>query len=1204
MATSAKATVRSVSRTGNKFSISWTNPSGTTEVRIQYRRQENGNWESWPSTWTTPDSNTSHDVSINFGNYDPAGSNHLTGIQFRIRIKQGSKSYSYQYENTSIYLWKPSAPSLSAPTEGTSSTSFPYSVSSSDSRQAFTKFYYKTAVANGVWDISTYNGAWNSLVESSSASGTISVGRGAAGTTEAVTVLVKANAGGPAGLSGIVGQRCIYNIPLAATNLSASIRSDAGGIYLVSASWTQNKTVANPTKAHQIQWCIGNPINTSLAPPNSWYDGESIVNDRTTTTAQDALFYTDGLIGDEQCLWVRVWQILIDNLKTVSNWVLVKEFDYLKSPTIDSITYNASTGLFSVSVTQNSSLPVETRVSIGQATVAIGAGNSSWTGTLWLNGQGYTASAYNVYGRKQSVIGAQGSQMAFDPRRDADSPIPYTPRNVNVIAINNAGTVKITWDNFMLGVESATVKWGTSLDAMTSSETFYGANIREASISNLNYETTYYFKVATTNSKGTSGDSSYDSITLSVSDVSPTIMAVDDRATGSIAVSWDWNEWDYATGIDILYSTDPSEYQYQDAKWDSQTKATASAGAYYIRNLERGHTYYVWARYAIASGQRTKAAMATVPLPVEIITPTITAFERIAQASDAQGETTVRIAWKNSTNGAINDATGAIVSWDTSESAWSTLNGPANKSDQLDISQTEAIIDKLELGRTWYARVRYLYNDKWYKDSEEIASCDLRTTPLVYGVTVSPKIATRSGGHVDVSWKYSNEDGSEQEEAIVTLYDSEKQMLENGIIRVNGKENAVMFYPSDYDMGAFNNYYVTVQTKSANQIDSNISDYEGFTVIDKPIAIIESTSLIDVVIDEGEETEHTIHTLQDMPLTMTISGVENGGQASVYVERLDAQFINRPDESAPTGFEGELAAVVQSERGEGSITITQNDLRALIDDYGKYRITVIITNRNGVKSDPTTLDFTCMWAEHAVMPLADYVVDSENRIVKITPHDGQGTTQDSYFEIYRLSADRPELILRSADWDTTFVDPYPTLGEYGGHRIVCRTATGNYMGVDGNGDSYYAWLDIEEPTLDAGKMALVNFDGNQISFNYNVDVSHAWDKDFTETKYLGGSVQGDWNASVSRKTSIGTVMITLIDADKIELMRKLATYTGVCHVRTPDGSSFPADVQVSESWTHDRGYKVVDFSMEITRIDSDAQEMITLAEWEADNELV
>ena len=70
------------------------------------------------------------------------------------------------------------------------------------------------------------------------------------------------------------------------------------------------------------------------------------------------------------------------------------------------------------------------------------------------------------------------------------------------------------------------------------------------------------------------------------------------------------------------------------------------------------------------------------------------------------------------------------------------------------------------------------------------------------------------------------------------------------------------------------------------------------------------------------------------------------------------------------------------------------------------------------------------------------------------------------------------------------------------------------------------------------------------------------------------------------------------DIETIEAMRRLAVYPGICHVRTKDGSSYAADVQVSESHKQGNGHRVVEFSLSITRVDAEVYDGLTLAEWQ------
>ena len=68
----------------------------------------------------------------------------------------------------------------------------------------------------------------------------------------------------------------------------------------------------------------------------------------------------------------------------------------------------------------------------------------------------------------------------------------------------------------------------------------------------------------------------------------------------------------------------------------------------------------------------------------------------------------------------------------------------------------------------------------------------------------------------------------------------------------------------------------------------------------------------------------------------------------------------------------------------------------------------------------------------------------------------------------------------------------------------------------------------------------------------------------------------------------------------IEQMRRLATYPGICHVRTPDGSSFSCDIQVSEKKDHDNKMRT-DFSLTIKKVDSEELDAVTEEQWSAEH---
>ena len=67
------------------------------------------------------------------------------------------------------------------------------------------------------------------------------------------------------------------------------------------------------------------------------------------------------------------------------------------------------------------------------------------------------------------------------------------------------------------------------------------------------------------------------------------------------------------------------------------------------------------------------------------------------------------------------------------------------------------------------------------------------------------------------------------------------------------------------------------------------------------------------------------------------------------------------------------------------------------------------------------------------------------------------------------------------------------------------------------------------------------------------------------------------------------------DTGELMDMRDLANYAGAAHIRTPDGSSFTCDIQVSEDASY--GTSKVSYNLTIKGIGAQEPDGMTLAEW-------
>ena len=353
---------------------------------------------------------------------------------------------------------------------------------------------------------------------------------------------------------------------------------------------------------------------------------------------------------------------------------------------------------------------------------------------------------------------------------------------------------------------------------------------------------------------------------------------------------------------------------------------------------------------------------------------------------------------------------------------------------------------------------------------------------------------------------------------------------------------------------------------------------------------------VDSVTIDVADSVLTVTALTEMPLTVTATGAGDGGMTTVSIERAEAYHVSRPDETEFDGYQGETVSVV-SQMGEGQIIINRDDLIGYLDDGAAYRLVANVQDGLG-QTATSSMEFVVDWEHQAVVPGGTVEIDNENIAAKITPVAPDGALSTDTCDIYRLSVDRPMLIYAGAEFGGTYVDPYPTIGEYGGYRIVTKTADGDYI----TESNELAWLDVEAEV--ENDYNIIDFGTGRVMLMYNPDVSGQWSKDFKETKYLGGAVQGDWNPAVSRSGSVASVAVTYQDQETIEAMRRLAVYPGICHVRTKDGSSYAANVEVSESYTVQNGHKLASFSLSITRVDPSGYEAVTLSEWESTHQEV
>lgn len=627
---------------------------------------------------------------------------------------------------------------------------------------------------------------------------------------------------------------------------------------------------------------------------------------------------------------------------------------------------------------------------------------------------------------------------------------------------------------------------------------------------------------------------------------------------------------------------------------------------------------------------------------ISMAAPTSVAVEK----TDVRG--TVRVSWAWAAW-----ADGAEIQWSDNPLAWDSNEEPDSYS--VEKQTTFCYIAGLETdGTTYYFRVALTSGRE--KDGNRVVglfsdmlSLGLASAPSEPVLWLSQSIATEEDT-VTAGWIYAGTDGTAQATAEICEAEwSNGWAFGDMLAAVGSGQSAEISLPDMAELHGWQTgetHYLAVRTTSESGLTSGWSTPVSLTIAEAPAVSLtdpfpETFDYTDVFDGDGSATDYTLSYVPDsvasvtvdgeevsnytvseqvlslsaapadgseiviaytaigsaltaLPLAVTCEGAGPAGTTTLKITRREAYAMDRPDGTELDGWEGEtiFAAVMTGEAD--AFSITAEDLSGRLDDGAAYTLTAVVTDIYG-QTAGTEVDFEVHWNHQAWIPTATVTVDTEHLAVAITPAAGAGYAEGDVCDIYRLSADQPELIVQGGAFGETYYDPYPAFGVNGGHRVVCRTANGDYI-TERNEP---AWIDLgsEDGDLLAVERLIIDYGTGRAELPYDLTLDNSWEKDFKQTTYLGGSVVGDWNRSVRRSLSASTVLVRSAQEDEALDMRALARSAELCHVRTPEGSSFCADVQISES----RGYSTgtIAYTLKISEVDPEGFDAMTAAEWAA-----
>lgn len=565
--------------------------------------------------------------------------------------------------------------------------------------------------------------------------------------------------------------------------------------------------------------------------------------------------------------------------------------------------------------------------------------------------------------------------------------------------------------------------------------------------------------------------------------------------------------------------------------------------------------------------------------------------------------TTIRVLW----DWTWTEANKAEISWADHADAWESTDGP-NTYEVTNVHTGAWNIAGLSVG-TWYVRVRLIREQEdstvygLYSDAKSIK---LSSAPAIPSLVLSSGVVAEDG-EVTCYWAYTSTDGTVQMQADIceATYDAITEKYTYGeIIDKTASAQHITLPIQRLGWHAGEVHYLAVRVISASGEQSlGWSAPVPVRVADPLTVIFDNTSLVNKTIVLDEDASVTELSLTELPLSFTIDSKGACDSINVVIERSEDYHMDRPNESNFDGYEGETV-VTKTFNGDGEYTIEVDDLIGYLDDNAKYRLIATGKDTYGQAATSEPIEFTVHWDHQAVVPSAQCEMDNQHYASILTPllPDGYEKQPGDVCDIYRLSIDAPELIYENAEFGSTYVDPYPTIGDMGGHRFVFKTANGDYTTED-NTIAWYDTRNNENDFLDIFTV-LIDYNGEQVSLPFNVQLSNRWAKDFQQTNYLGGSTQGDWNPAVNRTGSVTTVGIVTDEFGDEELdgtvesVRRLATYPGICHVRTPDGSSYSANINVTEDREEKMINKLAKYSLEITAVDSQELDGVTYEVWQ------
>lgn len=535
---------------------------------------------------------------------------------------------------------------------------------------------------------------------------------------------------------------------------------------------------------------------------------------------------------------------------------------------------------------------------------------------------------------------------------------------------------------------------------------------------------------------------------------------------------------------------------------------------------------------------------------VESIAPSAstTTFKLASVTPGADGRSAIAVI------GWTDQNTGTELSWSEEPDTWESTDEPETHQFAWEDATAAVsgyqhsatiVMKKLDEGATYYVRARrYLDRDG------DITYSHYSDTLTVMPVTSPSSVVLMCDGYVargqglDVAWSYDST--AEQKRWQLVSDDLDGTVIAEGtdpygrtVISAERLDGIAALVGSE-------TLQMHVEVSTGGALVSSAT--RTVRIVDAPVLTVNTTSPLTV---QPQYVGITVTSECDLAVIVTADGI--GGQAPYgTLDQMAGDVV--------------WSGVVSPEYAASEWTTGKSAMFALpsglaFHDGGSYTVSVKATDRDtGLQSETVTAGFTVAWAHQAPdvpedLSVIPYDVTDADGIrtlgVSIQLAAPQDAAQTDVYDIYRVTGDGSHLVGSGYATDELVDDRYAPFGD-GEHSYIVALRT-----VDGD----TSWFEF--PYELACDSLRFDFGGGYVELPWNVGVQDQYSKDFESRKHMDGSVGGYWADGVSRKAGLSTDIIRLDNPTEHAAVRELARHVGSVFVRTPNGSAYEANVDVS-----------------------------------------